>query len=195
MVRNNSLPDSAGFLIRFGRRFTASRANSASPQTVPLVAVTNPNLIDGICASIRSIMLFVSIFRLVRPYLPFSCLSLLFYTYYLLLPSTPQRLTVRASFAHLRTAAAQGLSPYWRVPTPLAQIKYGEFWNKIKLREDGFSGLFSGTVSLKNFVQILDRQVFALIQKTDCLSRQAASLTFSCIAFSKVLYILESQKF
>ena len=93
MVRNNSLPDSAGFLIRFGRRFTASRANSASPQTVPLVAVTNPNLIDGICASIRSIMLFVSIFRLVRPYLPFSCLSLLFYTYYLLLPSTPQKLT------------------------------------------------------------------------------------------------------
>ena len=28
MVRNNSLPDGAGFLIRFGRWFTASRANS-----------------------------------------------------------------------------------------------------------------------------------------------------------------------
>ena len=56
---------------------------------------------------------------------------------------------------------------------------------------EGFPGLFSGTVSLKNFVYIPDGQAFALMQKTDCLSRKAASLTFFCIAFSKVLCILE----
>ncbi len=44
---------------------------------------------------------------------------------------------------------------------------------------------------LKSFVQVLNGQVFALMQKTDCLSRKAASLTFFCIAFSKVLCILE----
>ena len=71
-------------------------------------------------------------------------------------------------------------------------LKYGARWDKRRTPGEGFSGLFSGIGSLKNFVQILDRQVFALIQKTDCLSRQAASLTFSCIAFSKVLCILES---
>ena len=38
---------------------------------------------------------------------------------------------------------------------------------------------------LKSFVQVLNGQVFALMQKTDCLSRQAASLTFSVSLLAK----------
>ena len=93
MVRNNSLPDSAGFLIRFGCRFTASRANSASPQTVPLVAVANPNLIDGICAGICSILLFISSLKQFHQCSIFSVVAFCFYIYLILLPSTPKRLT------------------------------------------------------------------------------------------------------
>ena len=139
MVRNNSLPDSAGFLIRFGCRFTASRANSASPQTVPLVAVANPNLIDGICASIRSIMLFVSIFRLVRPYLPFSCLSLLLLTLHTLLPSTPQKLTALRGGSPSRTQKC-GVEVFSLFGSFYAAIpiKYGARWNKRRTPGEGF---------------------------------------------------------
>ena len=60
-------------------------------------------------------------------------------------------------------------------------IKYGADW-EIK-KEKIFVSLSSDTVSLKNFVKVPDGQIFALIQKTDCLSRFAASLTLFCIAF------------
>ena len=46
------------------------------------------------------------------------------------------------------------------------------------------------TAFLKGSVEVLGIQVFALIQKADCLSCVAASLTLFCIAFSKVLYSL-----
>ena len=45
--------------------------------------------------------------------------------------------------------------------------------------------LFSDTVSLNNFVKVPDGQVFVLMQKTDCLSRKATSLTFSVSFLTK----------
>ena len=97
-------------------------------------------------------------------------LSLLVNIPILILPSTPKKDT-----RHRRAFAAP----------PLASVKYGAGWDKRRTPGEGFSGLFSGTVSLKNFVQILDGQVFALMQKTDCLSRNAASLTFSVSFLAK----------
>ena len=38
---------------------------------------------------------------------------------------------------------------------------------------------------LKNFVKVLNEQVFALMQKTDCLNRKAVSLTFSVSFLAK----------
>ena len=97
-------------------------------------------------------------------------LSLLVNFPILILPYTPKKDT-----RHRRAFAAP----------PLASVKYGAIWDKRKKNGEGFPGLFPGTVSLKNFVQILDGQVFALMQKTDCLSRNAASLTFSVSFLTK----------
>ena len=65
-------------------------------QTVPLVAVASPNLIDGICAGICSLLLFISSSRLTHQcfMLYASCHSFLLLTPLPLLPSTPKRLTI-----------------------------------------------------------------------------------------------------
>ena len=62
-------------------------------QTVPLVAVANPNLIDGICAGICSILLFISSLKQFHQCSIFSVVAFCFYIYLILLPSTPKRLT------------------------------------------------------------------------------------------------------
>ena len=48
-----------------------------------------------------------------------------------------------------------------------------------------FLRVFSGMARLKNFVKVLNEQVFALMQKTDCLNRVAVSLTFSASFLAK----------
>ena len=57
---------------------------------------------------------------------------------------------------------------------------------KVKPKKE-FLRVFSGKARLKNFVKVLNEQVFALMQKTDCLNCEAVSLTFSASFFSKVL--------
>ena len=69
------------------------------------------------------------------------------------------------------------------------QIKYGA-WRDIRrtLSEGGrerFLKVFSDMARLKNFVKVLNEQVFALMQKTDCLNREAVSLTFSVSFLAK----------
>ena len=70
-------------------------------------------------------------------------------------------------------------------------LKYGARWKKRRTPAKDFQEYLLVLSPLKSFVQVLNGQVFALMQKTDCLSRKAASLTFFCIAFSKVLCMLE----
>ena len=55
---------------------------------------------------------------------------------------------------------------------------------KVKPKKE-FLGVFSGMARLKNFVKVLNEQVFALMQKTDCLNREAVSLTFSASFLAK----------
>ena len=55
---------------------------------------------------------------------------------------------------------------------------------KVKQKKK-FLRVFSGMARLKNFVKVLNEQVFALMQKTDCLNRKAVSLTFSASFLAK----------
>ena len=55
---------------------------------------------------------------------------------------------------------------------------------KVKPKKE-FLRVFSGMARLKNFVKVLNEQVFALMQKTDCLNREAVSLTFSASFLAK----------
>ena len=149
MVRNNSLPDSAGFLIRFGCRFTASRANSASPQTVPLVAVASPNLIDGTCAGIRSISLFISCFRLVNINFLVFCISSL---HIWVSPIHPAEANGPGELRSPQDRCGVGTLSLLESSYAASPLKYGARWNKRRTPGEGFSGLFSGIGSLKNFV-------------------------------------------
>ena len=105
-------------------------------QTVPLVAVASPNLIDGICTGICSILLFISSLKLFHQCSIFPVVAFCFYIYFFLLPSTPKRLTRFACFCGF---AAGGDKVRCKMET------------KEELPQ-GFSWLFSGTVSLKSFV-------------------------------------------
>ena len=63
-------------------------------------------------------------------------------------------------------------------------VRGGAGREKVKPKKK-FLRVFSGMARLKNFVKVLNEQVFALMQKTDCLSRKAASLTFSVSLLAK----------
>ena len=67
------------------------------------------------------------------------------------------------------------------------QIKYGACRDKRRTLSEGedFCDYHLGRTRLKNFVKVPDRQVFALMQKTDCLNREAVSLTFSVSPLAK----------
>ena len=69
--------------------------------------------------------------------------------------------------------------------SPLAEIKYGARWDKRRTSVYDFHEYLLVLSPLKSFVQVLNGQVFALMQKTDCLSRKAASLTFSVSLLAK----------
>ena len=125
--------------------------------------------LNGICAGICSILLFISSPKLTSPYFCFFH-SLLVLTNSVHLPSAPKRLTVRARFARLWTA-----SP----------LTYGARWNKRRTSAKDFHGyllVLSPWITSSRFLSI---QVFALMQKTDCLSRKATSLTFSVSLLAK----------
>ena len=76
-------------------------------------------------------------------------------------------------------------APGTAAASPLTRIKYGAEWKKRRTPGEGFPWVSSGAAPLKRFVQVLNGQVFALMQKTDCLSRKAASLTFSVLLLAK----------
>ena len=68
--------------------------------------------------------------------------------------------------------------------SPLAPLKYGANWEKRRTPGKDFHEYLLVLSPLKSFVQVLNKQVFALMQKTDCLSRKA-SLTFSVSSLAK----------
>ena len=63
-------------------------------------------------------------------------------------------------------------------------VRGGAGREKVKPKKK-FLRVFSGMARLKNFVKVLNEQVFALMQKTDCLNRKAVSLTFSVSFLAK----------
>ena len=63
-------------------------------------------------------------------------------------------------------------------------VRGGAGREKVKPKKK-FLRVFSGMARLKNFVKVLNEQVFALMQKTDCLNRKAVSLTFSASFLAK----------
>ena len=67
------------------------------------------------------------------------------------------------------------------------QIKYGACRDIRRTLSEGgdFCDYHLVRTRLKNFVKVPDRQVFALMQKTDCLNREAVSLTFSVSFLAK----------
>ena len=91
--------NSAGFLIRCMRLFDAIREELVpyGTQTFPSVASASLHLINGICAGICSILLFISSLKLTPQgfiFLPQPSGS----TFLSFLPSTPKMLTVREFF-------------------------------------------------------------------------------------------------
>ena len=91
--------NSAGFLIRCMRLFDAIREELVpyGTQTFPSVASASLHLINGICAGICSILLFISSPKLTHQgfiFLPQPSGS----TFLSFLPSTPKMLTVREFF-------------------------------------------------------------------------------------------------
>ena len=114
--RTTNFANSAGFLIRCMRLFDAIREKLVpyGTQTFPSVASASLHLINGICAGICSILLFVFCLSCLISALCF-CRNLLVYTYCTLLPSTPKMAT-----RHRRAIAAP----------PLTSTKYGASWDK-----------------------------------------------------------------
>ena len=72
---------------------------------------------------------------------------------------------------------------YYAAPL-LSCVKYGASRKQKELWQ-GFSGLFSGTVSLKNFVKVPDGQVFALIQKVPLFEPQGRVWHLSVLILAK----------
>ena len=126
--------DACAYLMPFGKN-SCLTALRHFPRWHQLACAS----LNGICAGICSILLFISSPKLTSPYFCFFH-SLLVLTNSVHLPSAPKRLTVRARFARLWTA-----SP----------LTYGARWNKRRTPGEGFPWLSSGTVSLNNFVKIL----------------------------------------
>ena len=142
--------------------------NSPNGSDSGSVASANLNLIDGICADIRSNLLFV-FFQAVRfqkqPFLYVGCTHS---TLYMFVHFTAL-LSLSLIFPRLcRYSLCKG------------RCRSGKGKPKKK-----FLRVFSGMTRLKNFVKVLNEQVFALMQKTDCLNRKAVSLTFSASFLAK----------
>ena len=134
--------------------------------------------LNGICAGICSILLFISSPKLTAQYIiPFF--TAFWFKIYSFSPIHPEEANGPD------TKAAQDLSPYWRVPVPPNSVKYGAGWDKRRTSAKDFHDyllVLSPWITSSRFLSI---QVFALMQKMDCLSRNAASLTFSVSLLAK----------
>ena len=81
-----------------------------------------------------------------------------------------------ADHAHRRCADKRPTTPW--------QVKYSLIVFSVLYTQK--SSIFLCAVRpVKEFAEILEIQVFALIQKTDCLNREAMSLTFSVLLLAK----------
>ena len=145
------------------------------------VASASTNLTDEIFSSIPATLLFVSLSGCATKYTSIICLQFSYIPSQIVL-FTHSTVPGRRRSVHALRAAYSRLRRY-------PQIKYG-VWRDIRrtLSEGGrerFLKVFSDMARLKNFVKVLNEQVFALMQKTDCLNREAVSLTFSVSFLAK----------
>ena len=76
--------------------------------------------------------------------------------------------------------------------TKATWIKYGANWDKRRTPEKWFPWLSSGTISLNNFVKILVYTGFCVDAENGLSEPQCGEFDVFCIAFSKVLYCIES---
>ena len=143
------------------------------------VASASTNLTDEIFSSIPATLLFVSISGCTSEYTSIICLQFSYIPSQIIL-FTQSTVPGRRRSVHSLRSAAPRLRRH-------LQIKYGACRDKRRTLSEGedFCDYHLVRTRLKNFVKVPDRQVFALMQKTDCLNREAVSLTFSVSPLAK----------
>ena len=120
-------------------------------QTFPSVASASLHLVNGICASICSILLFIS-----SPRLSHQC-SAFSFSAFCFIPITffshpPAEANGPGELRSPQDRCGVGTLSLLESSYAASPLKYGARWNKRRTPGEGFSGLFSGIGSLKNFV-------------------------------------------